>query len=129
MVVDLAVERDDEATALGKHRLPPSIREINDREPAMSERDAGVAIAPGAFGIRAPVAQKGGHLADRSQIAGSRRPRMLKYARNATHASGSNAGAGRPSARAEDKAKGKRKPHDWMAQDEVGNAENGERSD
>ena len=129
MVVDLAVERDDEATALGKHRLPPSIREIDDREPAMSERDAGVTIEPKAFGIGPAMAQTGGHLANRSQIAGSRRPRMLKYARNATHASGSNAGAGRPSARADDKAKGKRKPHDWMAQDEMRYAENGKRSD
>src|SRR6476620_6971021 len=98
MIVDLAIERDDEATALGKHRLPPCIRQIDDREPAMSERTAGVTITPAAIGIGSPVAQTGRQLTDRGQIAGSRRPLILKYARDATHGSGSNASPRRPSA-------------------------------
>jgi hypothetical protein len=107
--------------------LPPSIREINDREPAMSKRNAGVTITPGAFGIGAPMAQMSRHLANRGQIAGSSRPRILKYARDATHVSGSDESAGRRGARrAEDQADGKREPHNGMTQDEMADAENGE---
>ena len=40
MIINLAVENDDIATAGGAHGLRPALRSFEDREPAMTQRDA-----------------------------------------------------------------------------------------
>ncbi len=129
MVVDLAIECDDEPAAFGKHRLPARIREIDNSEPAMPERDPGVAIPPEPFAIGAAMAQARRHLPDRTQVRGSRSVRRLKYPGDPAHDSNSDACVRRRGARrAEDQANGQREPDDWMTQDKMAYAENGERS-
>jgi hypothetical protein len=58
VVVDLAVEGDDEALRGGGHGLVPGRREIEDGEPAVSEGDA--VAAPGPSTIGPPVAERVG---------------------------------------------------------------------
>jgi hypothetical protein len=48
--------------------LVARIREVDNGEPAMPERDPGVAIPPEAFAIGAAMAQACRHLPDRTQI-------------------------------------------------------------
>ncbi|MGY4296813.1 hypothetical protein ACVWXN_004908 [Bradyrhizobium sp. i1.4.4] len=90
VVVDLAVERNDEAAVARKHWLPARIGEIDDGQPAMPERNAGVTIAPEPVRIRTAVAQASRHRPDRRQVGGSRSMRRLKYSCNSTHCLTSN---------------------------------------
>src|SRR5215207_8843342 len=113
MIVDLAIEGDDEPTALGKHRLPACIRKVDDREPSMSERDPGVAVTPGTVSVRSAMAQTTCHATDRSKIGGSRSARCLEYPGDSAHGSPSDARVrGRSACRAEDQTEGKCEPHD-----------------
>ncbi len=52
MVVDFAVEDDDVATARGCHRLSAVHRQVDDREPPVAERDAGLRIDPDPLPVR-----------------------------------------------------------------------------
>src|ERR1700676_490612 len=54
MIVDLAVEHDTERPILGPHRLLTAA-DIDDRQPAMTEEDAGGLVDPSALGIRAAM--------------------------------------------------------------------------
>ena len=67
--------------------MPACIREIDDGEPAVAERDAGIAIVPGAVRVRSAMTQASCHLADHGKIGGLGSPRYLKYPGNSTHAS------------------------------------------
>src|SRR5688572_11348497 len=129
MIIDLAIEGDDEPTALGKHRLPACIREVDDREPAMSKRDTGVGVTPGTISIRPAMPQTSRHAADRREIGGSSSAPCLEYTGDSAHDSPTRACVRRRSScRAEHQAESEREPHDWMTQDKMGHAENGDRS-
>src|ERR1700730_11532386 len=41
VIVDLAIERNDEPAAVRKHRLPARVGKVDDGEPAMPERNSG----------------------------------------------------------------------------------------
>jgi hypothetical protein len=71
VIIDFAIEGDNEPAALRHHWLPARLGEVDDREPAMAERDPGVSIKPAALAIRPAMAQAGGHSANRSQVSAS----------------------------------------------------------
>ena len=56
-IVNFAVERHDVAAARGVHRLGAHRREIDDREAAVAECDAGVLVNPDTVGVRSAMAQ------------------------------------------------------------------------
>ena len=57
VVVDLAVVDDDEAAVGRDHRLMAGRRQIDDRETAMRERDAGLGVDPNAVVVRPAMPQ------------------------------------------------------------------------
>ena len=56
-VVDLAVVGDDVAAAGRMHRLRAGRREVDDRQPAVAEPDAGLRIAPASAAVRSAVSK------------------------------------------------------------------------
>ena len=58
MVVDLAVESDRQPPAIAAHRLRAGLRQLDDREPAVPERDAGGGMGPQATGVRSTMRQR-----------------------------------------------------------------------
>ena len=76
MVVDLAVVGDRDRAILVAHRLMTRRREINDREPAVAERDALPELVPSTAVVRSAMKQRVRHaphegLAD-SEVVGQR---------------------------------------------------------
>src|SRR5262245_17850707 len=61
MVVDLAVEHNDEAFATRMHGLAAALREIQDRKPSEAKSDSSLRIRPGRFVVRAPVSHGFSH--------------------------------------------------------------------
>ena len=61
MVVNLAVEDQDEAAICGHHRLMTGRRQVEDREPPMSQSDTRVGIGLGARAVGAAMRDALGH--------------------------------------------------------------------
>lgn len=78
VVVDLSVEDDTERSIGGPHRLTAPV-EIDDRKPAMAEKDRGRGIRPQALGVGSTVRQRARHVAQVRLITAARE------ARDATH--------------------------------------------
>jgi hypothetical protein len=66
MVVDFAVEDEDVTAARGGHRLPALHRQIDDREPPVAERDAGLRIDPHALPVRPAMREARRHARKRA---------------------------------------------------------------
>ena len=62
VVVDLAVEGEHPAPGLRQHRLLSGGGQVDDREPAMRERDAGLAVGPHAVVVGAAMRDGIGHM-------------------------------------------------------------------
>ena len=60
-IVDLAVERDDQAAVGRQHRLVPGRRQVEDGEAAVRQRDAGFGVAPDAVIVGAAMRQAVAH--------------------------------------------------------------------
>ncbi len=71
VIVDFTIERDDPAARVGKHRLMPGRREVDDREPPVGQRRAGVLIDPHAVIVGAAPGNRVRHLA-RDALPGAR---------------------------------------------------------
>ena len=86
VVVDLAVVDDDIAAVGRDHRLMAGRRQVDDRKPAVRERNAGLRVNPHACVVRSAVVQtavhRTGNLA--KLLAGPPRPACNK-ARDAAH--------------------------------------------
>jgi hypothetical protein len=61
VIVDLAIERQDEPARSRAHRLPAGLAEVEHSESAMGKPDAGIRIQPGTFTIRPAVSQRISH--------------------------------------------------------------------
>jgi hypothetical protein len=61
MVADLAVVRDDVAPVGRAHWLMTGWRQVDDRQPTMSESDAGLGVNPDPLAIRAAMSEAVGH--------------------------------------------------------------------
>ena len=61
VIVDLAVEDHDVALACRKHRLVAGGRQIDDRQPPLRQRDAGLGIRPHAVIVRPAMPEQIGH--------------------------------------------------------------------
>ena len=64
MIVDFAVEDDDEAAVVREHRLVAGGRQVDDRQPPVAERDPRLGIAPQALVVGPAMRQAAGHGAD-----------------------------------------------------------------
>src|SRR5688572_22210413 len=62
VIVDLTVERDPHGTVFVGHRLPAILREINDAQPAMPQRNVVIRIQAGA--VRASMGKGPRHPPD-----------------------------------------------------------------
>ena len=83
-VVDLAVEDNLQRSLVHRHRLMSSRREVDDREPAVSQSDARGRVD--AVVVGSTVAQRRCHALETGlQVALRRRPVCHEEARNATH--------------------------------------------
>src|SRR3981081_3260142 len=71
-IIDLAVERHDQAFVGRQHRLMTGGGEINDRKATMAESDAAVAVEPDALAIRPAMSERRGHRMDCREMAGVR---------------------------------------------------------
>src|SRR5258708_22054858 len=69
VIIDLAVESDREAPAVAVHRLGAGFGEIENRQSAMAESNAGGSIGPQAAGIAAAMVERVPHSL---RIAGER---------------------------------------------------------
>src|SRR5262249_55202043 len=84
-VENFAVECHDVSTAGRMHGLMPFGREIDDRQPAVPERDAGLCVDPLAIVVRATMAESFRHPScDHAKHVASR-ALLLKDAANPTH--------------------------------------------
>src|SRR5207237_3412250 len=61
VVINLAVEDDHVTLACRKHRLMPGGRQIDNRQPALRQRDAGLSIGPHAVIVRPAMPEQVGH--------------------------------------------------------------------
>src|SRR5262249_11137331 len=68
MVVDFAVEGDDDGAILVLHGLRGCCSQIDNREPAMTEGDLAVAGEPAVAAIRSAMSHYGGHAFDQGTI-------------------------------------------------------------
>ena len=84
-VVDLAVVRDHVATRRRAHRLGAVLGEVDDREAAMPERDAGRGVDPGGAGVRSAVREGQRHRDDHVGQLLDRRTVECQHPRNAAH--------------------------------------------
>jgi hypothetical protein len=74
VVVDLAVDDDGDLAVLVRHRLAARLGQIDDREPAVAERD-------GAVGVEAEAVGPAVHHRGREELDGSSRRRVLRAPR------------------------------------------------
>ena len=81
VIVDLAIVIEHLAAIGREHRLVARRRQVDDRQPAMAEADAALAVDPDALVIRSPVLDRARH--PREQL-GLRRIQR-EYACNPTH--------------------------------------------
>ena len=70
-IVDLAVVGDDVAAVGRMHRLRAGLRQVDDRQPAMAEPDAGFRVAPAVGAVGAAMGEGVGHGARDSGLPGA----------------------------------------------------------
>ena len=69
VIVDLAVVNDDEAATVGRHRLMAGRREVEDRQPPVSESDSTGFVEPDVAIVGTAMPQRLGHaFENRSRI-------------------------------------------------------------
>ena len=89
-VIDLAVIGEDEAARRRQHRLGAGGAQIDDRQPRMAQRDAGLRVHPHAAGIRTAMVQRARHAGgERAQRVVARPPFGIEKPRNSAHLLGS----------------------------------------
>ena len=86
VIVDFAVEGDDVTPIRRMHRLRAAGTEIDDGEPALTERHAGLGLDPDRAGIGTAMPHRLDHgFADRAQRRTRGRRAPIDHARNAAH--------------------------------------------
>ena len=86
VVVDFAVEGDDEAPVGRMHRLRAAGTEIDDGEPALTQRHAALGLDPDVAGVGTAMPHRLDHgLADRAQRVSRRRRAPIDHPGNAAH--------------------------------------------
>jgi hypothetical protein len=81
VVVDLAIEGDDEAPVARQHRLPTRRRQVDDRKPAMNEGDSRIFIEPHPVVVGTAVGQAGVHGREQPSVAST----VSDYSRYPAH--------------------------------------------
>ena len=85
-VVDLAVEREHVTPVGGRHRLVPERREIDDRQPAVPERDPRVRVDPVARVVGPAVRERVAHPRDQvPHVLGTEGALEVEKPRQAAH--------------------------------------------
>ena len=82
MIVDFAVEREDEAPVGGQHRLVPGRGQVDDGETAVTEADTRVVVDPKAEIIRAAMRERARHLFEDGPVDAA----GAQYPGNSAHA-------------------------------------------
>jgi hypothetical protein len=67
VVVDLAIEAQDVPAGRRFHGLVSLMAEVDDGEPAMTERHTGRGITPHTMIVRTSVCERGGHIRSEPQ--------------------------------------------------------------
>ena len=85
-IVDLAVIGDDAGAAARHHRLRARRRKIDDGEPRMAERDAGLGVRPHAMRVRPAMVERRRHgAAERFQLLRAGSALEVQEAGDAAH--------------------------------------------
>ena len=85
MIVDFAVERHRETTAVAVHGLTACLRQVENRKPAVTESHAGGRMGPVTRGIRSAIRQRISHVPGRGRKLTFIAPAGPQQTRNAAH--------------------------------------------